>query len=91
MIALEQVQPLSLDISTGQLGGDPEQVAALQSPKTPEYGIPEDDLRNQISTLAQKGVPLERMEKLIELHDGITNKEAAKSLAGSMYKDQNML
>lgn len=54
-----------------------------------DFGIPEEELRTQIEALKAAKVPEEKVMKVIDLHEDITDKEEAKEFAKTIFNENN--
>jgi len=79
-------QPLpkgTMNVKTGEITG----VKPLPTPKN--IGIPIPLFHQQVMQLANLKTPIEKVNYAIDSHPAITDKNTAKSIAGTVYEIMN--
>ncbi len=84
MINLQEIQPYKLNLDTGQVYDSQGQLVVKQNT---DIGIPHEDFTKQVSDLAKKGTPIEKIHQAIDGHEQITDKNTAKQMATEILKN----
>lgn len=91
MIYFKQINPLNLNLATGQLSDKfgspayPESTPAV----APNIGISPEDFMKQLIPLKTKNVPIDKVLRAIDLHPKISDKETAKKMASDFYRSES--